>query len=78
MAGAGRHAYARVKTDLIATVANYLVSVMLAFRLGRFSRHVELTGFLVVVLVGLKPNVGKLVTDAGMTGIEPGEVPRRR
>jgi putative flippase GtrA len=47
---------ASVTSFLIATAANYLLSVMLAFQRGRFSRHIELTRFLVVVLVGLALN----------------------
>lgn len=47
---------ASVTSFLIATSTNYLLSVMLAFQRGRFSRHIELTRFLVVVLVGLALN----------------------
>lgn len=45
-----------VTSFLIATAANYLLLVMLAFQRGRFSRHIELTRFLVVVPVGLALN----------------------
>jgi putative flippase GtrA len=47
---------ASVMSFIVATVANYLLSIVLAFERGRFRRHVELTRFLVVVLVGLTLN----------------------
>jgi putative flippase GtrA len=37
----------------LATVANYLLSVVLAFQRGRFCRSVEMLRFVSVVLVGL-------------------------
>jgi putative flippase GtrA len=47
---------ASVTSYIVATVANYLLSVLLAFQRGRFRRHVELARFLTVVLVGLALN----------------------
>ena len=47
---------ASVTSFIVATVANYLLSIVLAFERGRFRRHVELTRFLIVVLVGLTLN----------------------
>ncbi len=47
---------ASVLSFIVATIANYLLSVALAFQGGRFRRHVELTRFLSVVLVGLVLN----------------------
>jgi putative flippase GtrA len=49
---------ASVASFIVATVANYLLSILLAFERGRFSRHVELMRFLSVVLVGLALNTG--------------------
>jgi putative flippase GtrA len=49
---------ASVASFIVATVANYLLSILLAFERGRFSRHVELIRFLSVVLVGLALNTG--------------------
>jgi dolichol-phosphate mannosyltransferase len=47
---------ASVTSYVVATVANYLLSVLLAFQSGRFRRHVELARFLTVVMVGLALN----------------------
>ena len=47
---------ASVTSFLIATAANYVLSVTLASQRGRLSRRIELTRFLVVVLVGLALN----------------------
>jgi putative flippase GtrA len=47
---------ASVTSFIVATIANYLLSIGLAFVPGRFQRHVELTRFLAVVLVGLALN----------------------
>ena len=47
---------ASVLSFVIATIANYLLSVVLAFQRGRFRRHVEMARFLSVVLVGLLLN----------------------
>lgn len=44
---------ASVLSFIVATIANYLLSVVLAFQRGRFRRHVEMARFLSVVLVGL-------------------------
>jgi putative flippase GtrA len=49
---------ASVTSFLVATAANYLLSILLAFERGRFRRHIELIRFLVVVLVGLALNTG--------------------
>ncbi|MFZ3234854.1 MAG: GtrA family protein [Stellaceae bacterium] len=47
---------ASVASYVVATLANYLLSVLLAFQRGRFRRHVEMARFLTVVLVGLALN----------------------
>lgn len=47
---------ASVASFIIATVANYLLSIALAFERGRFRRHIELIRFLAVVFVGLALN----------------------
>jgi putative flippase GtrA len=47
---------ASVASFIVATIANYLLSLLLAFQRGRFSRQVELARFLGVVLVGLGLN----------------------
>ena len=47
---------ASVTSFILATAANYMLSILLAFERGRFRRHVEITRFLVVVLVGLGLN----------------------
>jgi putative flippase GtrA len=47
---------ASVMSFIVATVANYLLSIVLAFQRGRFRRHVEMLRFLTVVLVGLALN----------------------
>jgi putative flippase GtrA len=47
---------ASVTSFIVATVANYLLSILLAFAPGRFRRHVELLRFLTVVFVGLAFN----------------------
>ena len=47
---------ASVTSFILATIANYLLSVVLAFVRGRFRRHVELLRFMMVVLVGLGLN----------------------
>lgn len=47
---------ASVASFIVATVANYLLSIALAFERGRFRRHIELIRFLAVVLVGLALN----------------------
>jgi putative flippase GtrA len=40
----------------LATVVNYLLSVILAFQRGRFRRNIEMLRFLTVVLIGLGLN----------------------
>lgn len=47
---------ASVASFILATVANYLLSILLAFQRGRFRRHVEFVRFLTVVVVGLVLN----------------------
>ena len=47
---------ASISSFILATAANYLLSILLAFERGRFRRHVEMLRFLVVVLVGLGLN----------------------
>jgi|SRR5271165_1059140 len=47
---------ASVLSFIVATIANYLLSVALAFQRGRFRRRAELARFLSVVLVGLVLN----------------------
>jgi putative flippase GtrA len=47
---------ASVASFIVATVANYLLSILLAFERGRFRRHVEMARFLIVVFVGLALN----------------------
>jgi putative flippase GtrA len=47
---------ASVTSFIVATIANYLLSIVLAFQHGRLRLHVELTRFLGVVLVGLLLN----------------------
>jgi putative flippase GtrA len=47
---------ASVTSFIIATIANYLLSIVLAFQRGRFRRQAELARFLGVVLVGLGLN----------------------
>src|SRR6516164_6922759 len=47
---------ASVTSFSLATAANYLLSVVLAFEHGRFRRYIEMLRFLAVVLVGLGLN----------------------
>jgi putative flippase GtrA len=47
---------ASVMSFIAATIANYQLSLLLAFERGRFRRHIELMRFLMVVLVGLGLN----------------------
>ena len=42
-----------ITSFILATAANYFLSVVLAFKGGRFHRHIEMLRFLTVVLVGL-------------------------
>jgi putative flippase GtrA len=44
---------ASVTSFILATAANYLLSVVLAFERGRFRRSIEMLRFLTVVLFGL-------------------------
>jgi putative flippase GtrA len=47
---------ASVTSFILASAANYLLSVVLAFERGRFRRSIEILRFLTVVLVGLGLN----------------------
>lgn len=47
---------ASVSSFMVATAANYLLSILLAFERGRFRRHIELLRFMIVVVVGLGLN----------------------
>ncbi|MGA8756914.1 MAG: GtrA family protein [Stellaceae bacterium] len=47
---------ASITSFLVATTANYLLSVLLAFQRGRYPRHIELMRFITVVVVGLALN----------------------
>jgi putative flippase GtrA len=47
---------ASVASFIVATLANYLLSILLAFEHGRFRQPEELARFLIVVLVGLVLN----------------------
>jgi putative flippase GtrA len=47
---------ASVTSFILATVANYFLSVVLAFERGRFGRQIELLRFLAVVIIGLSLN----------------------
>ena len=62
---------ASVASFLVATIANYLLSILLAFQSGRFRRRVELTRFLVVVLVGLALNTALVWCFAYPLAIQP-------
>jgi putative flippase GtrA len=62
---------ASVASFIVATVANYLLSITLAFIPGRFRRHAELARFLAVVLVGLALNTAAVWFFAYPLGIPP-------
>lgn len=62
---------ASVASFLVATIANYLLSILLAFQSGRFRRGAELTRFLVVVLVGLALNTALVWCFAFPLAIQP-------
>ena len=62
---------ASVASFLVATLANYLLSILLAFQSGRFRRGTELTRFLVVVLVGLALNTALVWCFAFPLAIQP-------
>lgn len=47
---------ASITSFLVATLANYLLSITLAFEAGRFRRSIEIIRFLAVVLIGLAFN----------------------
>jgi dolichol-phosphate mannosyltransferase len=49
---------ASVASFIVATLANYLLSVVFAFQRGRFGRSAEMMRFLSVVLIGLALNTG--------------------
>jgi putative flippase GtrA len=62
---------ASVASYLVATLANYLLSVLLAFQRGRFRRHVEMARFLTVVLVGLALNTALVWCFVYLLAIPP-------
>lgn len=62
---------ASVSSFLVATIANYLLSILLAFQSGRFGRRAELIRFLVVVLVGLALNTALVWWFAYPLAIQP-------
>ena len=62
---------ASVTSFIVATVANYLLSILLAFERGRFRRHVELARFFIVVLVGLALNTALVWLFAYPLAIHP-------
>ena len=62
---------ASVASFLVATLANYLLSILLAFQSGRFRRGTELTRFLAVVLVGLALNTALVWCFAFPLAIQP-------
>jgi putative flippase GtrA len=62
---------ASVVSFLVATAANYLFSVLLAFQRGRFRRHIELMRFSTVVLVGLGLNTALVWCFAYPLAIPP-------
>jgi len=62
---------ASVTSFIVATVANYLLSIVLAFQRGRFRRHVELFRFLAVVLIALGLNTALVWCFAYPFAIHP-------
>ena len=62
---------ASMASFIVATLANYLLSIMLAFERGRFRRQVEMTRFLIVVLVGLLLNTMVVGIFAYPLAIQP-------
>jgi putative flippase GtrA len=62
---------ASVASFVVATIANYSLSVLLAFQRGRFRRHVELFRFLTVVLVGLALNTALVWCFVYLLAIPP-------
>jgi putative flippase GtrA len=62
---------ASIVSFMAATVANYVLSTVLAFQGGRFRRHIELVRFLVVVLVGLALNTGLVWLFVYPLGVDP-------
>jgi putative flippase GtrA len=62
---------ASVTSFILATIANYLLSILLAFQSGRFGRSIELMRFLTVVLVGLALNTGLVWCFVYRLGIQP-------
>ena len=62
---------ASVASFLVATFANYLLSILLAFQSGRFRRGAELSRFLAVVLVGLALNTALVWWFAYPLAIQP-------
>jgi len=62
---------ASVASFIVATIANYLLSIVLAFQRGRFRQRVELARFLMVVLVGLMLNTALVWIFVYPLGISP-------
>ena len=62
---------ASVTSFIVATIANYLLSIVLAFQRGRFRRQVEVARFLGVVLVGLGLNTALVWTFVYPLAIPP-------
>lgn len=62
---------ASVASFIVATIANYLLSIVLAFQRGRFRQRVELARFLMVVLVGLMLNTALVWIFVYPFGISP-------
>ena len=62
---------ASVTSFIVATVANYLLSILMAFERGRFRRHIELARFFIVVLVGLALNTALVWLFAYPLAIHP-------
>jgi len=62
---------ASVTSFIVATIANYLLSIVLAFQRGRFRRHVELFRFLTVVLIALGLNTALVWCFAYPFAIHP-------
>jgi dolichol-phosphate mannosyltransferase len=62
---------ASVTSFIVATLANYLLSIALAFQRGRFRQHAELIRFLAVVLIALGLNTALVWCFAYPLAIHP-------
>lgn len=62
---------ASVASFIVATLANYLLSILLAFERGRFRQPEELARFFLVVLVGLALNTMVVRIFAYPLAIQP-------